>query len=219
MKLLRELNESVQISHIIEESADGKKRTLYIEGVFMQGNVKNRNNRFYPTEILEKEVERYNREYIQENRALGELGHPQTPSINLERTSHMITSLVREGNNFIGKAKILGTPYGEIARNLLENGVKIGVSSRALGTLKQVNEGYSRVNGDLRLQTAADIVADPSAPDAFVQSILENKEWIYQGGVWVEQFVDEAKNTIKNTSKIEMQEKFIDIFGKYLKRL
>jgi hypothetical protein len=217
MKLLRELNESVAVE-MLEEEVGGVK-SLFIEGIFMQGNIPNRNKRRYPTHILEREVDRYNREYIQENRGLGELGHPDTPSINLERVSHKIVSLRKDGDNFIGKAKILGTPYGQIARNLLENEIKIGVSSLALGSLKPMSEGYSMVQDDLRLSTPADIVADPSAPDAFVQSIMEDKEWIYQGGLWVEQFVDKAKNIVNNTSKIERQEKFIGLFEAYLKRL
>ena len=179
MKLITEEIENVKV--IVEEHKG--KKSLHIEGIFLQADRPNRNKRLYEMRILEREVKRYNENFIQKGRALGELGHPDGPTLNLDRASHMITSLVREGSNFIGKAKILSTPMGNIASSLLGEGVKLGVSSRGLGSLIQTNEGYSLVGEDFMLATAADIVADPSAPDAFVNGIMEGKEWVYDGGI------------------------------------
>ena len=180
MKLIREEIESVEV---IVEQVKGKK-SLFIEGVFLQGNITNRNGRMYPISTLAKEVERYNENFVQKGRALGELGHPDGPTVNLDRVSHKICSLRQEGNNFIGKAKILeSTPMGKIAASLLGEGVKLGVSSRGVGSLQTTNEGYKVVGEDFSLATAADIVADPSAPDAFVDGIMEGKEWVWDGGI------------------------------------
>ena len=180
MKLIREEIESVEV---IVEQVKGKK-SLFIDGVFLQGNITNRNGRMYPISTLAKEVERYNENFVQKGRALGELGHPDGPTVNLDRVSHKICSLRQEGNNFIGKAKILeSTPMGKIAASLLGEGVKLGVSSRGVGSLQTTNEGYKVVGEDFSLATAADIVADPSAPDAFVDGIMEGKEWVWDGGI------------------------------------
>ena len=179
MKLIREEIESVEF---LVEQKNGKK-SMYIEGVFLQGDIQNRNGRMYPIATLRKEVSRYNENHIQTGRALGELGHPDGPTVNLDRVSHKIVSLKESGSNFIGKAKILGTPMGKIATSLIEEGVKLGVSSRGIGSLKPTREGVNVVSDDFMLSTAADIVADPSAPDAFVEGIMEGKEWIWDGGV------------------------------------
>ena len=179
MKLIREEIEQVEV---IVENRNGKK-SLFIEGVFLQSEMKNRNGRMYPKSTLAREVGRYNENFVQKGRALGELGHPDGPTVNLDRVSHKIVSLKESGNNFIGKAKILSTPMGKIASNLLGEGVKLGVSSRGVGSLNKTNEGYSVVGEDFTLATAADIVADPSAPDAFVDGIMEGKDWVWDGGI------------------------------------
>ncbi len=179
MKLIREEIETVEF---VTEEKNGKK-SLYIEGVFLQGNIKNRNGRMYPMETLAKEVSRYNESNIVTGRALGELGHPEGPTVNLDRVSHKIVSLKESGSNFIGKAKILNTPMGQIASSLIGEGVKLGVSSRGIGSLKPTKEGFNVVGDDFMLATAADIVADPSAPDAFVEGIMEGKEWVWEGTI------------------------------------
>ena len=179
MKLIREEIEQVEV---IVEQRNGKKN-LYIEGVFLQTEMPNRNNRVYSSQLMEREVKRYTETFIDKGRALGELGHPDGPTVNLDRVSHKIVSLQREGNNWIGKAKILSTPMGKIAESLLNEGVRLGVSSRGVGTLSATREGYKMVNDDFMLATAADIVADPSAPDAFVNGIMEGKEWVWDGGI------------------------------------
>ena len=189
MKLITEVYESIE--YISEANENGEKE-YFIEGIFMQANKKNRNGRMYPTEVLEREVDRYNKEYVVKNRAFGELGHPQGPTINLERVSHMIKELKKDGDNFVGKAKIMDSPYGTIVKNLIKEGASLGVSSRGMGSLKSKN-GVNEVQGDFYLATAADIVADPSAPDAFVEGIMEGVEWVYEGGRWVEQFVEQAQ--------------------------
>ena len=194
MKLIREEIESVRV---ITESKDGKK-SFHIEGTFLQADIKNRNGRIYESRILAKEVSRYNQEYIVKNRAMGELGHPDGPSVNLDRVSHKITSLKQEGSNFIGKAKILETPMGRIAGALLNDGVTLGVSSRGMGSLNNRN-GVNYVGEDFMLATAADIVADPSAPDAFVQGIMEGKEWIWDNGLLKEREVQDAYNRIEQS--------------------
>ena len=215
MKLITEVYETLE--YISEANADGEKE-FFIEGVFMQANQKNRNGRIYPTNVLEREVARYNKEYVEKNRAFGELGHPQGPTINLERVSHMIKSLTKEGDNFIGKAKIMDSPYGNIVKNLIKEGASLGVSSRGMGCLKAKN-GVNQVQDDFYLATAADIVADPSAPDAFVEGIMEGVEWILDGGKWVEQFVEQSQKEIKTGSKADLEEAKLRVFNKFLKLL
>ena len=202
MKLIREEIESVEF---LVEQKNGKK-SMYIEGVFLQGNIKNRNGRMYPMETLRREVGRYNENHIQSGRALGELGHPEGPTVNLDRVSHKIVSLKESGSNFVGKAKILNTPMGKIASSLIEEGVKLGVSSRGVGSLQQTKEGFAVVGEDFMLATAADIVADPSAPDAFVSGIMEGKEWIWEGGILREQLASQTKkqiNTLVDQKRLE----------------
>ena len=216
MKLIREEIESVKI---ITEAKGGKK-SLFIEGIFLQGNIKNRNGRMYPMETLRKEVERYNESNIVSGRALGELGHPDGPTVNLDRVSHKIVSLRESGSNFIGKAKILNTPMGKIASNLIEEGVKLGVSSRGIGSLKPTKEGFNVVGEDFMLATAADIVADPSAPDAFVEGIMEGKEWVWEGSILKEKFASDAKrriNTLVDQKRLE--ENKLDLFNEFINSL
>ena len=216
MKLIREEIEQVEI---IVEQRNGKKN-LYIEGVFLQGNIANRNKRMYDAGLLEREVKRYNENFVNKGRALGELGHPDGPSINLDRVSHKIVSLQREGDNFIGKAKILSTPMGKIAESLLNDGVKLDVSSRGVGTLSPTREGYSMVNDDFSLATAADIVADPSAPDAFVDGIMEGKEWVWDGGILRERLAEKTYkkiNTLVDQNKLE--ENKLNLFQNFLSNL
>ena len=216
MKLITEEIEQVEF---IVENRNGKK-SLYIEGVFLQGNIKNRNGRMYPMETLRKEVSRYNENHIQSGRALGELGHPDGPTVNLDRVSHKITGLKESGSNFVGKAKILNTPMGKIASNLLDEGVKLGVSSRGVGSLKPTREGYSVVGEDFMLATAADIVADPSAPDAFVSGIMEGKEWVWDGGILREKFAEKTYkqiNTLVTQKKLDEQK--LDLFNNFLSNL
>jgi hypothetical protein len=216
MKLIRESIEEVK--YITEASESGKKN-LYIEGTFLVGDKVNKNNRMYEMKTLRNEVSRYQEEYIKANRALGELGHPDTPSINLERVSHKIVSLVEDGNTFHGKALILETPYGKIVKNFIENDVSIGVSSRALGSVVATREGYNLVQDDLRLATAADIVADPSAPGAFVNGIMENKEWMFIEGKFVESDFDQAKKQIQRASSKQIEEVALKLFENYLAKL
>ena len=204
MKLIREEIESVEF---LVEQKNGKK-SMYIEGVFLQGNIKNRNGRMYPMETLRREVSRYNENHIQSGRALGELGHPEGPTVNLDRVSHKIVSLKESGSNFIGKAKIMNTPMGNIAKNLIDEGVKLGVSSRGVGSLQQTKEGFAVVGEDFMLATAADIVADPSAPDAFVEGIMEGKEWVWDGGILREKFATKTYkqiNTLVDQKKLDEQ--------------
>jgi len=216
MKLIREEIESVEF---LVENKDGKK-SMYIEGVFLQGNIKNRNGRLYPVEVLRKEVGRYNENHIQAGRALGELGHPEGPTVNLDRVSHKIVSLKENGSNFIGKAKILGTPMGKIAASLVEEGVKLGVSSRGIGSLKQTREGVNVVGDDFMLATAADIVADPSAPDAFVEGIMEGKDWVWDGGILREKFVERTYKEINTlTTQKQLDENKLNLFNDFLSNL
>lgn len=214
MKLFTELNESVEI---LTEASDGGKRNYYIEGVFLQAEQKNRNGRVYPMSIMEREVNRYNREYVQKNRAFGELNHPSGPQINLERVSHMVTSLIREGNNYIGKAKIMTeTPMGSIVKNLIDEGANLGVSSRGMCSLKESN-GAQVVQNDFYLATAADIVSDPSAPDAFVRGIMEGKEWVYgEGGALIEVAIDEIQKNIRGTPSRRLDEEIVKAFQKLI---
>ena len=215
MKLITEVYESLE--YLSEANEDGEKE-FFIEGVFMQANQKNRNGRIYPTEVLQREVARYNKEYVEKNRAFGELGHPQGPTINLERVSHMIKELKQDGDNFMGKAKIMDSPYGNIVKNLIREGASLGVSSRGMGSLKAKN-GVNEVQSDFYLATAADIVADPSAPDAFVEGIMEGVEWVYEGGKWVEQFVEQSQKQINTVSKADLEQTKLKIFENFLKKL
>ena len=214
MKLIKEVFDKVDF---ITEEKDGKKQ-LYIQGPFLQCEKKNRNGRVYLKETMRKEVERYTEEYINKNRAFGELGHPDTPSINLDRVSHMIVGLHEEGNDWIGKAKILDTPFGTIVKNLIDGGAQLGVSSRGMGSLKSQN-GVNVVQDDFYLATAADIVADPSAPDAFVQGIMENKEWMLVDGVWTEMHQEQAKTLIKRATQRDIEEVSMHIFKNFIKKL
>ena len=214
MKLITEQIEDVQI---LTEEKDGKK-LLYIEGVFLQSELKNRNGRMYPFEVLNREVERYNEEYVQSKRALGELGHPDGPTINLDRVSHRITSLRAEGNNFIGKAQILDTPMGNIAKSLLGEGVQLGVSSRGMGSIDK-REDCNVVRDDFMLTTAADIVADPSAPDAFVNGIMEGKEWVWDNGLLKEREVAKYQRYIESASRYQLEERTLKAFEHFLGKL
>jgi hypothetical protein len=216
MKLITEVLED-SLEYITEANADGEKE-YFIEGIFMQANKANRNGRIYPTEVLEKEVKRYNKEYVMKNRAFGELGHPQGPSINLERVSHMIKELYQDGDNFMGKAKIMDSPYGNIVKNLIKEGASLGVSSRGMGSLKSKN-GINEVQKDFYLATAADIVADPSAPDAFVQGIMEGVDWIMDSGRWVQTFVEKSQHEIKKTKRSELEATKLRIFEDFLKKM
>ena len=215
MKLIREVTESV---NLLTEAKNGKKE-YFIEGIFLQSQIKNRNGRMYPEQVMDKEVARYMKEQVEQNRAYGELGHPDTPSINLDRVSHLIVSLKKEGTNYVGKAKILETPMGQIARGLLDGGANLGVSSRALGSLKSNNEGVQIVQDDFMLSTAADIVADPSAPDAYVRGIMESKEWVFVDGKFVEKHIEEVKNTIRKTSSRHLEEAKIRAFQDFLSKI
>ena len=214
MKLIKE--DLVEVRYLVE-TVNGKQEH-FIEGIFMQAEKKNRNGRVYHKDILSKEAERYNREYVQKNRAFGELGHPDSPTINLDRVSHMITKLYPDGNNFIGKAKILDTPNGKIVKSLLDGGATLGVSTRGVGSLKPQN-GYQVVQDDFHLATAADIVADPSAPDAFVCGIMEGKEWILDGTGWKEIDYDYAKKQIQGASQNEIEDVALRLFENFMSKL
>ena len=216
MKLITEQIEDVQI---LSEEKNGKKN-LYIEGTFLQGEIKNRNGRMYPINTLRREVDKYNESFVKSGRALGELGHPDGPTVNLDRVSHLITSLVQEGNNFKGRARILDTPMGNIAKNLLGEGVKLGVSSRGIGSLQETRDGAKVVADDFMLATAADIVADPSAPDAFVNGIMEGKEWVWNNGIIQESEINHMKKQIDNAaSRKILEERKISAFSKFLNSL
>ena len=216
MKLIREEIESVEF---LVENRNGKK-SMYIEGVFLQGDIKNRNGRMYPMETLRKEVGRYNENHVQSGRALGELGHPDTPTVNLDRVSHKIVSLKESGANFIGKAKILGTPMGKIASSLIDEGVKLGVSSRGIGSLRPTREGVNVVGDDFMLATAADIVAEPSAPDAFVEGIMEGKDWVWDGGILREKFAEKTYKTINTlVDQKTLDEKKLSLFNDFLSNI
>ena len=214
MKLISE--EINNAEYLIEET-NGKK-DYKIKGIFLQSELKNRNGRVYPKDVLENEVKRYNQEFINKKRAFGELGHPDGPTINLERVSHMITKLYPDGNNFIGEAKIMNTPYGKIVKGLIDEGAQLGVSSRGMGSLVQ-RGGVNVVKDDFYIATAADIVADPSAPDAFVEGIMEGKEWVWDNGVLTEKDVSAWKMEIYKTRKRELEEKKVNIFKNFLQKL
>ena len=244
MKLI---TEEIETAKVLVEEKDGKK-SMFIEGVFLQGNLKNRNGRFYPVETLEKEVNRYNEAFVGKGRALGELGHPEGPTVNLDRVSHKIVDLHKEGNNFVGKAKLLETPMGVIAKSLIDEGVQLGVSSRGMGSLKDTSEGYKVVGEDFMLATAADIVADPSAPDAFVNGIMEGVDWVWEAGILkakaseikvieektithpnvavaepekaVEEVIEKTQKTInKLVDQGQLDEKKLEIFQNFLSNL
>ena len=215
MKLIRE--EIQNANFLVEEKGD--KKNYFIEGVFMQSDLKNRNGRVYPKSVMETEVKRYTKENIDRKRAFGELGHPDGPTINLERVSHMITDLSMDGSNVMGKAKIMDTPYGKIVKNLMDEGATLGVSSRGMGSLKAGAKGAQEVQGDFYLATAADIVADPSAPDAFVSGIMENKEWIWDNGIIKEVNIERYKKEIANAKLNSLQEAKLQAFNNFLSKL
>jgi hypothetical protein len=214
MKLISE--EVSNAEYLIEEK-NGKKE-YKIKGVFLQSNIKNRNGRVYPKDILMKEVTRYNKEFINKNRAFGELGHPDGPTVNLERVSHMVNKLYPDGDNFIGEAKIMDTPYGKIVKNLIDEGAQLGVSSRGMGSIIQRN-GANYVKDDFYLATAADIVADPSAPEAFVEGIMEGKEWVWDNGLLIEKDVEAWKMEMMRAKKRELEEQKLKIFDSFIKKL
>ena len=214
MKLITETTENIEV--ITEEK--GSSKDYKIRGIFLQGDIKNRNGRVYPVNVLAKEVNRYNKEFVEKKRAFGELGHPDGPTVNLERVSHMITSLKPEGRNFIGEAKIMDTPYGKIVKNLIDEGAQLGVSSRGMGSMKQVN-GKNVINNDFYLATAADIVADPSAPDAFVEGIMEGKEWVWDNGVLKSMEIEKYKQVIESTQRRELAEVKARVFKDFLSKV
>jgi hypothetical protein len=215
MKLITETTHDVElISEVVEENSEKK---YYIEGIFMQADQKNKNGRIYPSAVLEKEINRYTEEYVKPRRALGELGHPEGPSVNLERVSHMIESLRPSGSDIVGRAKILNTPYGKIVKNLMDEGAKLGVSSRGMGSLKQ-KDGVNEVQDDFML-AAVDIVADPSAPNAFVNGIMEGKEWVWDNGVLKEAEIEAMHRTIQRASRRELEETQIRAFKKFMSKL
>ena len=215
MKLICETLEDVEF---ICETAPSGAKNYFIEGVFMQANVKNRNGRIYPKAILQKEVLRYDQNYIKQNRAFGELGHPEGPTVNLERVSHMIQEINESGNDFVGRAKILDTPYGKIVKNLIDEGARLGVSSRGMGSLKPVGRNVSQVQDDFYLATAADIVADPSAPAAFVNGIMEGKEWIWDNGILGEHQIARIEKQVKQSRK-NLEKTQIDAFESFMSKL
>jgi hypothetical protein len=216
MKLIKE--EVSHVNFLTEMNEKTGQKEMFIEGIFMQAETKNRNGRVYPFDVLNKEVERYNREYVNKNRAFGELGHPDSPTINLDRVSHMITKLYPDGNNIMGKAKIMDTPNGKIVKSLLDGGASLGVSTRGVGSLKPHN-GYQLVQDDFHLATAADIVADPSAPNAFVQGIMENAEWVLTDTGWKEVQFEAAKRQIKEASKNEIEAVALRLFENFISKL
>jgi hypothetical protein len=217
MKLICEVNEDLKI---ITESNEAGEKQFFLEGILMQGNLKNKNGRIYPTQTLANEVARYNREFVEQNRAYGELGHPQGPTINLERVSHMIKSLRQEGDNFIGKAKIMDTPYGNIVKNLMKEGAKLGFSSRGMGSLVKKGD-IMEVQNDFHLATAADIVADPSAPQALANGIMEGKEWVWDNGILVEKDIEQIKENIEEgyASRKHRETVLLNAFNKFLGKL
>ena len=215
MKLI---SEEVTQSELLIEQNDKGQKDYKIKGIFLQSNIKNRNGRIYPKEVLDKEVTRYNKEFINKKRAFGELGHPDGPTVNLERVSHMITKLYPDGDNFIGEAKVMNTPYGKIVKGLIDEGAQLGVSSRGMGSL--INRGGKNyVRDDFYLATAADIVADPSAPDAFVEGIMEGKEWVWENGALIEKDIEAWRMEIYKAKKFELDEKKLQVFESFLKKL
>ena len=216
MKLITEINEQVKI---ITEANEAGGKNFYIEGIFMQAEQKNRNGRIYPLEVLQKETDRYVTESVMKNRAYGELGHPDGPTINLERVSHITKSLRQEGNNFVGKAKIMDTPYGNIVKNLMNEGAVVGVSTRGMGSLVEGKDGTKIVGNDFYLATCADIVADPSAPDAYVRGIMENKEWVWDNGIIKEIDITRQKHVIQKSSQKDLEENMIKVFKDFISKL
>lgn len=216
MKLICEVTEEIKV---ITEGKTKSVKNYFIEGVFLQAELKNRNGRMYPRDMLAREIDRYTREYVNKNRAFGELGHPDGPTINLDRVSHMITELRCEGNNFIGKAKIMATPMGNIVKSLIDEGARLGVSSRGMGSIRTEGRDIQIVQDDYYLATAADIVADPSAPDAFVNGIMEGKEWIWDNGILKERHIQQLKNEISNASSKNLTEVKVSAFEKFMKLL
>ena len=216
MKLISE--EAIDVDFVTEED-ENKKKSYFIEGIFMQSEMKNRNGRVYPKAILQKEVKRYTDKFINTKRAFGELGHPDGPTVNLERVSHMITELVEDGANFVGRAKIMDTPYGKIVKNLIDEGAKLGVSSRGMGSLKPVQDGLQEVQSDFYLATAADIVADPSAPDAFVSGIMEGREWIWDNGLLKEKEIVEYQKRVEKATEINRNKVRIEAFENFITKL
>lgn len=216
MKLIKEVTEEIQ--YIAEINEETGKKSHFIEGVFLQADITNRNGRRYPMETMRKEVDRYVKESIDKKRAMGELGHPDGPTLNLDRVSHMITSLKEDGTNWIGRAKILDTPMGNIVKNLIDEGASLGVSSRGMGSIKEVG-GVNEVQEDFMLATAADIVADPSAPDAYVSGIMEGKEWTFVNGIWQEKEIEESQNIIKKASAKDLEAAKIQVFENFLNTL
>ena len=217
MKLISEFNDYAIQPVIIEQNEKGEKE-YFIEGIFMQSEIKNRNGRVYPKEVMQKEVNRYKKEFVEKKRAFGELGHPDGPTINLDKVSHMITSLEEDGNNYVGKAKILSTPNGQIVRNLIDDGAKLGVSSRGLGSLEEKG-GAQYVKGDFQLATAGDIVADPSAPEAFVEGIMEGVEWVMENGILKAVEMEKMQRDLKTASLNQLEETKLNLWKKFVENL
>ena len=216
---MRVISDEVTNVEFLTEATKGGGKNYFIEGIFMQANTKNRNGRIYPQDILQKEAKRYNTEFIEKKRAFGELGHPDGPTVNLERVSHMITELVEVDQNFMGRAKIMDTPYGKIVKNLIDEGARLGVSSRGMGSLKRGKDGIQEVQSDFYLATAADIVADPSAPDAFVAGIMEGKEWIWDNGLLKERQIQEYKDQIEKSSRKDREQTLVKSFEDFISKL
>jgi hypothetical protein len=217
MKLISEFN-NYSISPVIVEGKEDGKKDYFIEGIFMQSEIKNRNGRIYPKEVIQKEVKRYNKEFVEQDRAFGELGHPEGPTINLDKVSHMITKLEEDGNNFVGRAKILSTPNGQIVKNLIDDGAKLGVSSRGLGSLESKGDAQY-VKDDFQLATAGDIVADPSAPEAFVEGIMEGVEWVYESGILKARDIDEMQKELKTARLNNLEETKLKLWKRFVKNL
>jgi len=217
MKLISEFNDYAISPVIVEGKEDGKK-DYFIEGIFMQSEIKNRNGRIYPKEVIQKEVKRYNKEFVEQDRAFGELGHPEGPTINLDKVSHMITKLEEDGNNFVGRAKILSTPNGQIVKNLIDDGAKLGVSSRGLGSLESKGNAQY-VKDDFQLATAGDIVADPSAPEAFVNGIMEGTEWVYESGILKARDIEDMQNEMKSARLNQLEETKLKLWKRFVENL
>ena len=217
MKLISEFNDYAISPVIVEGKEDGKK-DYFIEGIFMQSEIKNRNGRIYPKEVIQKEVKRYNKEFVEQDRAFGELGHPEGPTINLDKVSHMITKLEEDGNNFVGRAKILSTPNGQIVKNLIDDGAKLGVSSRGLGSLESKGNAQY-VKDDFQLATAGDIVADPSAPEAFVEGIMEGVEWVYESGILKARDIDEMQREMRSAKLNKLEETKLNLWKSFVEKL
>ena len=217
MKLISEFNDYAVEPVIVESNENGKK-DYFIEGIFMQSEIKNRNGRIYPKEVIQKEVKRYNKEFVEQDRAFGELGHPEGPTINLDKVSHMITKLEEDGNNFVGRAKILSTPNGQIVKNLIDDGAKLGVSSRGLGSLESKGNAQY-VKDDFQLATAGDIVADPSAPEAFVEGIMEGVEWVYESGILKAKDLDQMQKDLKTARLNKLEETKLNLWKSFVEKL